>query len=45
MEIGDEILAMRSTERYGGQEVVGSTLWLEHAEGIKFKAEESILCF
>jgi|SRR6185312_2425528 len=33
---GGEPLFLRATERYGGREAVGSTLWLEHFESITF---------
>jgi len=33
---GGDPLFLRATERYGGREAVGSTLWLEHFESITF---------
>ena len=36
---GGDPLFLRATERYGGREAVGSTLWLEHFESITFTDE------
>lgn len=40
MTFGEEAFPKRAIERYGGKEAVGSVLWLEHTEGIKYKAED-----
>jgi len=36
----DKAFPPRASERYGGIEAVGSTLWLEHADGIQYEKED-----